>query len=139
MKEIDNTIQESHCSFEISRLLKEKGFKVMPSPIIPTDYVLGYSYDKEDESDYPKYLEFQWEDCTRSDYYLRPTHTLAIQWLWVNFGVWIVIYIDTDEWGSSRFYYTIDTKDDIEVGEYYDTPQEATEEALLYVLNNLIH
>ena len=45
MKEINNNIQESYCSFEVSKLLKEKGFNISEDIFTISDD----SKEKEDE------------------------------------------------------------------------------------------
>lgn len=105
---MNNEIQEAYCSFEVSKLLKEKGFNIY-----------------------------------------QPTHAIAIEWLRINFGIWIDIGYEPEtgtdmlnepykiEWYSmvSKIGYL---NLDIPTFHQYNTPQEATEVALLYVLNNLI-
>lgn len=102
---MNNNIQESYCSYEVSKLLKEKGFGV------------------------PNQLAFTGRGIT---------HALAIEWVRVNFGIWIFPDVTTgfEEWtgtavkkGSSDLLCRLTP---------FNSPQEATEAALLYVLNNLI-
>lgn len=123
MKKINNNIQESYCSFEVCKLLKEKGGIFEHCPVFLYDEFIAVD---------------PYESMSEKDYTYIPTHALAIQWLWVNFGVWIVVYIDTSEFESTKFYFIVEKEENLNFGKYWDTPQQATEEALLYVLNNLI-
>ena len=66
------------------------------------------------------------------------THALAIEWLRVNFEIWIsIMYLDSV--GNYGFIVTTIT-DNTEVKEeyYHLSPEEATEAALKYVLEELI-
>ena len=74
-------------SFEIAKLLKEKGFDVLPPNIIKTDYVWGYSFDLEDKEDTLKLTEFQWEDHQCSHLFLRPLHYQVQNWLLEKHGI----------------------------------------------------
>lgn len=122
MKTLDNNIQESFCSSEVRKLLETKGC------------TLGEHMDG------------------------LITHTLAIEWIRVNFGIWVNVYQafqfneGREDYLKSRgFIPNITmTKDgvfqslpDSVIDEYYiepyhKTPQEATEFALKYVLEDLI-
>ena len=134
---MNNNIQESYCSFEVSKLLKEKGFKI---PVLlawdDEDGYLTSSYVK----DVFKPLNYNTSTYKTS----KPTHALAGEWVWVNLGYWIEITCDT--WHPTkekRFEFRICGKetdyDSSFIGEngYYTTSYEAMEAALLYTLNNL--
>ena len=151
MKEINNNIKEDYCSFEVSKLLKEKGFDV------PTQFYweksLTESYHEEDG--YSGTFGWRKDEINFSSGYTRnsnpliadnkswlvcsaPTHALAIEWLRVNFEIWIsIMYLDSV--GNYGFIVTTIT-DNTEVKEeyYHLSPEEATEAALKYVLEELI-
>lgn len=139
-KEINNNIFEHYCSKEVSKLLKEKGFKVP---------VLTY-YDKCEIVSSNITSVFNAIDYN-NDYlcYSRPTHSVAIEWIRVNFGIWIqgAFPLSKRKWEWIIF----DLKEKIKgqncyknimslnyEPHYFDTPYEATEAALLYTLKNLI-
>ena len=135
-------ITEDYCSYEVAKLLKEKGFigtgdvgcrcglyvqnKDYPSEI-------GLAYDDLDNT------ELEWNEC------LRPTHQMAMKWLREVHKVLIVIdayradhwegYIDSFEidilHGASR----IIVPHEIAIHTNYE---EAVEAALKYSLENLI-
>lgn len=135
---INNNIQEVYCSFEVSKLLKEKGFWVQTYnkcwvKTLDGEIIYNGNDEKHDRAE-------QW--------IMHPTHSVAIEWIRVNFGIhiWIaskdvdskeVLYI-----GNAR---NIPVKKDSK-GFIIDplpynpksTPQEATEVALLFTLQNLI-
>jgi len=135
---INNSISEDFCSFEVSKLLKEKGFKVKPEGISPTDYILGY-----DNYEGLTLREFQWEDCTCELLYLRPTHAIAIKWIRENFGA--EIHTNSIIRGHSYGFeikcsinYGIHVFTQYSIHKCCFTPQEATEAALKYFLTELI-
>lgn len=126
-------VRESYCSFEVAKLLKEKGFI---------------------ESCYGRYSirskEFHF-DCTKvynngSNFmYSAPTHQMAMAWLREVYNICITIYPDKEN-GYEAVLYNI--KDDVEIilqsfGIYgyhifEDSYEEAVEAALSYCLTNLI-
>ena len=125
-------------TFEIAKLLKEKGFNLMPFYIQSrTDYVLGYDYDIEDEEDNLKIREFQWEDHICSHLYLMPVYFDVVDWLLEKYEIWISIC----QYSKRGFYYILTgrTKNGQPVrGAIYDTPTESYEAAIEYTLKNLI-
>lgn len=164
---LNNNIEEAYCSFAISTLLKIKGFDVS----CKTHYELALTSrkDKQDgysgsfgwkkgeiniQTDYNTntnlkiyYNDKTWTACS------RPTHSVASEWLRVNFGIHLSVS-PTFEFNDGRrdfmmlqgygYWITFAPNDkmDEDKGSYslenYKTPQEATEAALEYVLNNLI-
>ena len=138
MSKINNDIYNSNCSFEVSKLLKQKEFNVLPENTQPTDYVWGYEFDEDDEEDTLKVTEFQWEDAIQSHKFLRPTHDVAKEWIRVNFNHDIEsrgVRYAGDEKSS---YYQAYVNGCVISMERYNTPSEAVEAALLYTLENLI-
>ena len=139
METINNNIQESYVSFEVAKLLKEKGADLIGGKkaynLDGSRRISITSYHYNDET-YPI------TDCTQST---------AIEWLRVNFGIWIKIdhFLTTENEVDWDFEIDTETTDIDENGNYtalrsydidcgYKTPQEATEQALLYCLTNLI-
>lgn len=139
MKTINNNIQESYCSFEVSKLLKEKGFNVL----------CPQGYDTNDleyqRFGLPKGIQFGICSNTKESSVVAPTHALAIEWIRVNFGIWI--QAATHEVGKWCYHTQKTTAGTIspkicENGQFgledFDSPQEATEAAIKYTLKNLI-
>lgn len=142
--QVNNSITEDFCSFEVSKFLKEKGFKVKPSGILSadfissTDYVVGYDVDLNGEI-----REFQWEDCTCEHLILRPTHAIAIKWIRENFGVELhpTCIICNKDYGYDMKLFirgTVHVFSNFSKAESYKSIQEATEAALKYFLTELI-
>lgn len=131
MKKINNDIKEDYCSFEVSKLLKEKGFDIK----CKTFFNAGSGW------------KIQNDDILRcgsdDDIIERPIIQMAIEWIRVNFGIHInssfTFRVDYD-----KIYYSflIYRQDDTGIeffkkGEEYNSPQEANEQAILFTLNNL--
>lgn len=124
-------MKEAYCSFEVSKLLKEKGFDELCYKF--------YTHDTKEvyREDIP---------CcnSRSDDYASPTHQMAIAWLREKHFIIVVtpvlfnVNYEDFKWG-----YDIWADDNLEVSsEDCSNPlksyEEATESALKYVLENLI-
>lgn len=126
---MNNNIQESYCSFEVSKLLKEKGFDIIGQKWYSADKSIYYQDEFNNNRGHIPSL-----------YCEAPTHALAIEWIRVNFGIWISVDFDTKYWFT--IITNLSEKDEElnhEVrGDEHKIPQEATEAALLYTLQNLI-
>ncbi len=155
---INNNIQESYCSFELSKLLKEKGFDCLCH--------YHYSYGSEDEKadKNPNDLIYQggflnelgsnrtYRNSELAKWNLphgefsMPTYALAIEWLRVNFKIQLFLdytYYDGFHYGYKWVKYNGDfgqywKDNDGESPDGWDTPQQATEATLIYVLQNII-
>jgi len=130
IENMNNNIEESYCSFEVSKLLKEKGFKVPTlcyyfedGVFVKNSYrdTIGMDYGREFEIEYEELLG-NWNDnfvtkkngdrcfgCDKSkgyfETYSSPTHAIAIEWLRVNFDINIHDYhiAETDTWGADVY------------------------------------
>lgn len=169
---MNNDIQEDYCSFEVAKLLKEKGYKNQTvhyyidinsrhtnRPSMSSKEFLG-----RDWNSYPSEKESSRVSC--------PTHALAIKWIRENFGIHIyfshgkvidkkrVTYItNIAKYGGDcpRFpdgemiegiWNFFDIGKVVNEPEFcggkgwkrthFESYEEATEAALLYVLNNLV-
>jgi len=146
MKEIDNNIQESYVSYEVGKLLKNKGFNWIYDEFNP-DYNGEHSYFQNINTNEIKMLShyyfdnnhngIQWMDLNIP----APTHALAIEWLRVNFGVWVIVnFANKNKWyfDCNRIGFSGEKKRIYSSDYDYSSPQEATEVALKYVLEELI-
>ena len=131
---INNKIQESYCSFEVSKLLKEKGCD------LPAQLIHYYPPRKKDNVHLGpgwgrKYKYYVNQHKDGSDRIHSFTHALAIEWIRVNFGIWITVGYLGDGYNC-----TIQNKEGYtkKAMGNFNSPQEATEAALLYALQNLI-
>ena len=128
---INNNIEENYCSFEVSKLLKEKGFGVSTISC----YEAGIPAQGEFFEDWNRDNRFKDSKDSAS----RPTHAVAIEWLRVNYSTDISILIVAGSWyGPYIFRNRNRMNKEGEPGQYFSSPQEATEAALLYTLKNLI-
>lgn len=125
-------IQEAYCSFEVSKLLKEKGF----------DERCRNSYNLEGKF----YVHTQWHYPITTIGYVTPTHQMAMAWLREVHNLFIEIRVGEIE---GRTWYDFDiipiNGREIDWDHYTNLPfvelnsyEEAVEAALKYVLKNLI-
>ena len=123
-------ITEDYVSYEIAKLLNEKGFdEPCKSVYVDCGDYIDFYYSKEEQTDLQIGV---WE-------VLRPTHQMAMKWLREK-GVYIGI--DTVISSSGNIYFNIDTYSK-ESGwnhpvDFYDSYEEAVEAALKYSLKKLI-
>lgn len=69
---------------------------------------------------------------------LAPTIAEVVMWLYEKYGIWISVTKDWDVGKCLGFESIIDTNDGIINTETYNSPTEAYEAAIKYVLENLI-
>ena len=132
-------ITEDYVSFEIAKLLKEKGFNER--------LLTFYITDEAKKEGYFQLMAFTDDkiDNSHSDYcYLAPTHQMAMKWLRKIHNIFIIIephmydYINeknssyvTSLWQGDNYYENITSKD-------YPTYEDACEATIKYCLENLI-
>lgn len=148
--EINDKIEENYCSFEVAKLLKEKGFGVKTRFFYylndnrkwHKDGDIGEGFDDEY---WGNNTNLNWNQGTLpfkpfSEAVSRPTHSIAIKWIAVNFGIHIYSFpvYESKAIGLTKLtgYCFHINKDFLE--EEFKTPYEATEAALLHTLKNLI-
>lgn len=128
---MNNNIQEDYCSFEVSKLLKDKGLL----PYTMFGFVTTF-YEPKSQS-VRHYGRTGKTSLNKLIY--RPTHSVAIKWIRENFGIhifpdfgigWEGIVVPVGYIGEGIF-----PNNQIDG---YKSPEEATEAALLYTLRNLI-
>ena len=131
-------IKEAYCSFEVAKLLKEKGFDE-PCFYYYKDKVLIFSHSLKGRNSY------------QTDTYSAPTHQMAMAWLrehglHINAPISYDYSVDAD--GNEvdrRTFYIFEIYSSfrgnliyIEEINEYDSYEEAVEAALKYCLENLI-
>jgi len=129
MKEINNNIQEPICFSEVSQLLKEKGFDVPTSQF----------YRNGELIDPKRFVDLHINknsDFAENTFITAPTHSIALEWIRVNFDINIESHVVGEK---GYFSYTVYINGAKKLKERFDTPQEAIDAALLYALTNLIH
>ena len=125
-------ITEDYCSFELSKLLKEKGFDV------PCKYAWHGGIKKPDFHRHSiNFNGGNYKDL-RTKWYSAPTHQMAMKWLREVHG--LNIFVIQDEENQNCFRAIIQSKLLIN-GRYglnRETYEEAVDAALKYSLENLI-
>lgn len=126
-------ITEAYCSFEVAKLMKEKGFH---EPCIATYNSITKNFQVEEI----------YEDWTVhwKGYISAPTHQMAMAWLREEKNIFIVIephvydYVNEKNksyvcslWVGDNYYEYIESRD-------YPSYEEAVEAACFYSLKNLI-
>lgn len=128
-------IKEDYCSFEVAKLLNEKGFN--------WDCITYYVDSEPNDIKYSMLFENNntWEDRCCS----APTHQMACKWLREVHKVHISIYPFNRKLPiTDEFYYTCDiatsklSSKEGHLRGVWKTYEEAVEAALKYVLENLI-
>ena len=125
-------IQEAYCSFEVAKLLKEKGFNegcsfvvnTISKGVMPVSWPTTNS-DIEDE---------------KANLITLPTHQMAMAWLREVHNIFIVISPVSNK-GYGAVLCDVGDFDDFNyIGEtdYFFHPEEAIEAALKFILKNLI-
>lgn len=124
-------IQEAYCSYEIAKLLKEKGFNE-PCFYYYKDKVLMFSPILKGRNSY------------QTDTYSAPTHQMAMKWLRIEHNI-LLFLLPAQENGKLVYLVKVWTWNE-EEGIYESTyapmprkePEQAIEAALKYSLKNLV-
>lgn len=138
-------MKEAYCSFEVARLLKEKGFNepcllyydkyhgCVPIYVVDSEFPF-YGYKYMVRNDQPITSDFIATACT---------HQMAMAWLRETMGIYITI-IYGDYPSLKKVFWTpqIDSLEGYDLPESfykeYSTYEEAVEAALKYALENLV-
>ena len=129
-------MKEQYVSFEVAKLLKEKGF----------DWKVFHFYDEEGHLKHREgdcYSLYDWNYPTKdgygSQYCSAPTQQMACAWLEETYGIFIKIGRGMDI--NSNYYYSYNVLDKDNVGQIKSirpSKEEAIATALEYVLTKLI-
>ena len=119
-------ITEDYCSFEVAKLLKEKGFEILT----------GKVYDNQNKLDYQNVICWQEK---RLPYISAPTLQMAMKWLRETHRIDIVIEISDPSVRDRKYYCMIwDRNNNSHILDLFNSYEEAAEAALKYSLENLI-
>jgi hypothetical protein len=149
---MNNNIEEKLVSFEAAKLLKGKGFDAYCSFFYMKPNSKVFGIDEHGRNYLIKnvknklYVIGEYVALNRKNVFLAPTQQLAIDWVFVNFDIYITSKIIkwNYEKDTIRYNYNIcklnpnNPSDIIDVGYNFDTPEEAKEAAIIYCLENLI-
>lgn len=123
-------IQEAYCSFEVAKLLKEKGFD---------ESIFEYYVGNKDNVQYARNKDGFRPSELPDEYYLHITHQMAMAWLREVYGIDIVIEISDPSVKDRKYYCIIWNKNnDSYILDLFSSYEEAVEAALKYCLENLI-
>ena len=134
-------LKETYCSYEVSKLLKEKGFN---------EKCRGCYHSEFDDNGNPIVMFEEWmaqpynNDFADEGFLCSaPTHQMAMAWLREVHKLHITILWDCGACiGKNSFWYRIDRIDNYEDKGYnkigFDSYEEAVEAALKYCLENFI-
>lgn len=130
MKSIINSIQEPICSSEVSQLLKEKGFDV------PCFNV----YEKDGTPLFDSFREaIKNSEISKNTFIAAPTHSIALEWIRVNFLIDIECRAVRYAGDEKASYYSANVNGSVVLFQKrFDTPFEAIDAALLHVLKEII-
>ena len=121
-------ITEDYCSYEVAKLLKEKGF----------DTFKPYGWDEElFDKEHPRNFSLGFD--SKEHWISCPTHQMVMKWLREEYG----ISIEISALNRYRWVYTIYRLFEERVAEVwndgtYVSYEDATDDALKYCLENLI-
>ena len=141
-------ITEDYVSYEVAKLLREKGFneycwklyELGDGDIIP---VLLNGFELSEESSFwnNKYLElYKKEHCYINDICSAPTHQMVMKWLREVYNIVISIFptIETDVIVREDYNYTIYKNRTAIYQNSSLTYEQSCEESIKYTLENLI-
>ena len=119
-------ITEDYCSFEVAKLLKEKGFVTPCDWLYCSDGTFGHRNSLWDKEMFP-----------------APTHQMAMKWLRERHGIFIAINNDDLDFNWQCYELinrgsTLDPKILSESYAGYKIYEKAVEAALKYALENLL-
>ena len=125
-------IKEVYCSYEVAKLLKEKGF----------DESCYQKYDSDGELSFNHVGYINSEKPCDDFYALAPTHQMVMAWLREVHNIFIEISTSIDLNGKYHFSYTILDKECKYLRRGYTDfdwdYEDAVEYALKYILNDVI-
>lgn len=132
-------------NFEISKLLKEKGFDELCNNHYSQALFEGTNPDWEGV--FPKYSVFKHSDShynskpNNNDSWFEcsaPTIAEVVMWLYEKHGIWISVQKDWDDSICLGWEAKIDFSDGVRITETVNSIREAYDFAIKYVLKNLI-
>jgi hypothetical protein len=127
---MNNNIEESRVTFDVAKLLKEKEFDI--------ETIESYCSSVNDSMIVKLFPRVQQYKPNVKEEWYAPTQQLAIDWIRINFGIYIILDWDGDEYFCATRK-VVDSKMVIDVfGLRFNKPEEAKEAAINHVLTNLI-
>lgn len=115
-------------SFELAKLLKEKGF---------TSVFTAFS--NKYYNSLGEYKIVSYDAKIENNEYEAPTIVEVVMWLYEKYGIWVECYIDDN--GTFGYLVSMITKEgriDFPLKREFKSPTEAYEAAIKYTLQNLL-
>ena len=128
-------LYEAYCSYEVCKLLKEKGFDERTV----YHYIIGQPTSLQHNIVYNKYCNSDAENI-----YVSPTHQMACAWLREEHNIFITIYCGRNGFRDEPYFRATWQRLDDEPMEYpigdceYTYYETCVEAAIRYALENLI-
>ena len=157
-KKMNNKIEVSYCSVEVSKLLKEKGADLSSEK---NTWILAKDKDKGEEAHFTTSSHYELENITEIDdetfhnvYHVLsfPSHDIAIKWILANFGLWLYVEPDCygEEWypkvkiSSEKTWknkemrsMSVQINNKLRITKIHKTPEDAIDDGLLHILKEL--
>lgn len=149
---MNNNTTEDYCSFEVCKLLKERGCDLNNNGWYNQEGDLHGRIDVDSKGN--EITFFTHGDNYKQHYqiaYKRYSHALAIKWIRENFNIYIWVDCDFEgnfypqlsfcnkkQWHDDELRRKLHRSKKVFNIIEYKSPEEATEAVLLYTLNNLI-
>ena len=137
--------EEAYVSFEVAKLLKEKGFEIDTSKDYWKIGEDGTMYFMCSIGAYTSDINEKFAFYRPADTYPCPTQQMAMRWLREEYKLYTQIMLDSWALGSHSGYYIVIQATDSDFEEvspceqvFYKTHEEACEAAIKYCLENLI-
>ena len=135
---MNKQITEDYCSYEVAKLLKEKGFKneYCDNMLLAEDGGVIYKFATFRNKDDAFYATMRFK---KQIPYV--THQMALKWLREVHNIFVEISVDemlADKGYQWALLFYNDTKIIMPYAGWENTYEQAVEAALLYVLKNLI-
>ena len=138
---MNNNIEEDYCSYQVSKLLEQKGLR-LKNPTI--------AYMERDEYD----LKNPIKSIVKKDNILTcdvkiPSHTYAVKWIRTNFGLhihapfplnngkweWIIFDLNSPQNDNDSFKNIMSLNYE---PYYFNSPEECIDNAILYLLTKIL-
>ena len=138
------TVEEDYVSFEIAKLLKEKGFPQQRMEFaVATRYcsfiVNGSQRVKECAGTKFPYYPYSKLFLYEEDWAVLPTLQMAMKWLRKIYGIDIVIEISNPSVKDRKYYCVIwDGNNNSHILDLFNSNEEACEAAIKYCLEKII-
>lgn len=138
---MNNNTQESRVTLEVAQALKDKGFRVRVSGTY-INGVLSLENSKKGDFNDVDWVR-TWRSSPEDDTLSAPTTALAITWVRDNFHIHICTIpamVSPSNWCSNVIELNKDSfvSSGLSIKEFYSSPEEAENAAILDTLNNLI-